>query len=321
VLAKFDGVRPTRDGWDARCPVPNHNRDGDQHASLRIAISDDGRILLKCRVGCPTDEVLAATALDWSDLFPSSDPQPDEEAVVPPPAAARIDKADADLCASAYQALLANLSLIEDHRTNLRQRGLPDAEIDRRGYRSLRNTERGRAAKAVHQLLGDAVLGVPGFVRGAFGMTLQGEATGLLVPVRDLQGLVQAIKVRRDQEPKYLYLSSGGDGPSPGSPVHIPLGVVAPAPVVRVVEGELKADVTCALDSTPTIGVPGVTQWRPALSVLRELGATTVILAYDAPDVHTKPPVFLQMEELWQALRADGFEVEVEDWHDQLQGA
>jgi hypothetical protein len=140
------------------------------------------------------------------------------------------------------------------------------------------------------------------------------------VPVRDVHGRIQALKVRRAGEPKYVYVTGGDGGTSPRAPLHVPLGVVAPAPVVRVVEGELKADITFALDSTPTIGVPGVTQWRPALPVLRELGATTVVLAYDAPDVHAKPPVFLQMEELWQALRADGFAVEVEDWHD-LQGA
>jgi hypothetical protein len=283
-------------------------------------MGEDCRILLRCRVGCPTDEVLAATDLDWSDLFPPAGPQPTEEAVVPPPAAARIDKADADLCGRAYQALLAKLSLSEDHRNDLLRRGLPDAEIDRREYRTLRNVERGRAAKAVHQLLGDAVLGVPGFIRGTFDITLHGESTGLLVPVRDVHGRTQALKIRRAAEPKYVYLTGGDRGTSPGSPVHVPLGVVAPAPVVRVVEGELKADACHVLDSTPTIGVPGVTQWRPALSVLRELGATSVVLAYDA-DVHTKRPVFEQLEALWQALCADGFAVEVEDWHDQLQGA
>ena len=61
------------------------------------------------------------------------------------------------------------------------------------------------------------------------------------------------------------YSIQAGRGTSPGSPVHVPLGIVAPALVVRLTEGELKADVCTALDNTPTIGVPGVTQWRGAL--------------------------------------------------------
>jgi hypothetical protein len=100
--------------------------------------------------------------------------------------------------------------------------------------------------------------------------------------------------------------------------VHVPLGVVGPTETVRVTEGELKAEVCIVLDGTPTIGVPGVTQWRSAIPVVKSLGAKTVILAYDSPDVHTKPPVFEQTEEFWKALQAEGFEVELEDWHEQM---
>jgi hypothetical protein len=99
------------------------------------------------------------------------------------------------------------------------------------------------------------------------------------------------------------------------------LGVLTPSSLVRVTEGELKADICTALDSTPTIGVPGVTQWQHAIPVLKQLGAQTVILAYDSPDVHTKPPVFEQAEAFWQGLIADGFEVQLEDWYEPIQGA
>src|SRR5262249_25953420 len=50
-------------------------------------------------------------------------------------------------------------------------------------------------------------------------------------------------------------------------------------------------------------------EWRPGghavagcYSVLKALGARAVVLAFDAPDVHTKPPVFEQTEIFWQAL-------------------
>jgi hypothetical protein len=318
VLDRLEGVRPTRDGWDAICPCPDHNVDGDQNPSLHIGLGDDGRILVKCRVGCLTDAVLDALGLDWGDLAASASPGEVAEGnghpgrVVP----ARPEKADADLCHRAYELLLQELPLADEHRENLRQRGLTDVEIDQRGYRSLRNLDRGRAAKAVHQQLGDAVFGVPGFVPGTFGVTLHGEATGLLVPVRDLAGRLGALKVRRATDPKYLYLTSPSDGPSSGSPVHVPLGIATPAPLLRLTEGELKADVCTVLDGTPTIGVPGVTQWRPALPLLKELGARTVVLAFDAPDVQGKAPVFEQAEALYQELAHEAFKVELEIWNE-----
>jgi hypothetical protein len=323
VLSKLRGVRPTRDGWDAVCPCPDHGRHGDQHPSLRVTLGEDGRLLLKCRVGCPTDAVLEAAGLEWEDLFPTDDPGAAEPAAAPACPVERTppQTADGDCCHRAYAALLQQLPLSEDHRQDLRRRGLPDAEIDRRGYGTLRNVDRGCAARAVHQLLGDAVLGVPGFVRGTYGVTLQGEATGLLIPVRDLQGRIQAIKIRRASDPKYVYLTGGPDGPSPGSPVHVPLGVTPLAPVVRVTEGELKADVCQALDGTPTIGVPGVTKWRGILPLLKVLQTRTVVLAYDAPDVHTKPRVFEQAAALRLTLKGEGFEVEMEDWYEPPQGS
>jgi hypothetical protein len=318
VLGKLRGVRPTRDGWDACCPVPDHNKDGDQTPSLRVTLGEDGRVLLKCRVGCQTDGVLQAAGLEWQDLFATDDAGAVGPTATPacPVDQAPPQKADGDCCHRVYAALLQQLPLSEDHRQDLRRRGLPDVEIDRRGYGSLRNVDRGRAARVVRQLLGDAVLGVPGFVQGEFGTTLQGEATGLLVPVRDLQGRIQAIKIRRAAaaEPKYLYLTGGPDGPSPGAPIHVPLGVTPPAPVVRVTEGELKADVCQALDGIPTIGCPGASQWRGILPLLKVLQARTVVIAFDAPDVHNKAPVFEQAEAFWRRLMDEQYEGEVEDW-------
>jgi hypothetical protein len=232
----------------------------------------------------------------------------------------RPQTANADLCHRAYSLLLEQLPLAEEHRADLRRRGLPDKESDRRGYGSLRNMDRGRAAKKAHEQLGDDVFGVPGFVHAEFGVTLHGESTGLLIPVRDMHGRIRAIKIRRQRDPKYVYLTGGDEGPSPGSPVHVPLGITPPAVLVRVTEGELKSDVCTALDGTPTIGVPGVTQWRPTIELLKALGARTVILSFDAPDVHSKPPVFEQTEAFWQELTGHGYQVELEDWNELFQG-
>jgi hypothetical protein len=317
LLDRLDGVCETSSGWDALCPNPEHGRDGDQHPSLRVSVTDEGVVLLKCRVGCPTDVVLSAVGLSFDDLYSAGGDAPagvDPVGGPNPPAATRPGPADGDITDRSYRLLLAELALSDVHRDDRRRRGLSDAEIDARGYRSLRNVDRGRAARAVVEAVGGAALTVPGFVTGEYGPTLAGESTGLLVPVRDLAGRVAAVKIRRAGEPKYVYLSGGPDGPSPGSPVHVPLGVRGPAPVVRLTEGELKADVCVARDPIPTVGVPGVSQWRQAIPLLTELKAKTVILAFDAPDVKTKPPVFEQAEACWRHLCDAGFTVEVENW-------
>jgi hypothetical protein len=227
---------------------------------------------------------------------------------------------DGELVNKVYALLLDTLSLSDVDRDGLRRRGLDDSEIDSRGYRTLRNVDRGSAARKVVDRLGDDTFLVPGIVTGTHGPTIDGTSTGLLIPVRGLAAQIQALKVRRmSGKAKYCYVTST-NGPSPGSPSHVPLGVSPPSSVLRVTEGELKADVATVLDSTPTIGVPGVTNWRSALPLIRELGAETVILSFDAPDVHSKEPVFDQARDFWQALEQQGLQVELEDWDDEAQG-
>ena len=67
VLAKLEGVRPSGDGWVARCP--GHD---DAHASLSIKGGDDGRVLLHCHTGCEFKGIVTALGMAESDLFPSA---------------------------------------------------------------------------------------------------------------------------------------------------------------------------------------------------------------------------------------------------------
>lgn len=65
VLSKLDGVRRSGGQWSARCPAHD-----DRTNSLSVGEGDDGRVLLNCKAGCPTDAVLAAAQLVMADLFP-----------------------------------------------------------------------------------------------------------------------------------------------------------------------------------------------------------------------------------------------------------
>jgi hypothetical protein len=70
VLARLDVKRRTcKGGAVARCPAHE-----DRVASLSVDPGPDGRVLIRCFGGCPTDAVVAALGLDMADLF-----EPDHE--------------------------------------------------------------------------------------------------------------------------------------------------------------------------------------------------------------------------------------------------
>ena len=63
-LSRFPKV--LRSGGQAMVQCPSHE---DKTASLGVTEGADGRVLLKCFAGCPTDAIVAAMGLSLSDLF------------------------------------------------------------------------------------------------------------------------------------------------------------------------------------------------------------------------------------------------------------
>jgi putative DNA primase/helicase len=73
VLERLSGVEDNGHGYKARCPVPAHGRGrGDPNPSLSVSEGDDGRVLVKCRTGCESKDVLDALGLSWADLYPAT---------------------------------------------------------------------------------------------------------------------------------------------------------------------------------------------------------------------------------------------------------
>lgn len=221
----------------------------------------------------------------------------------------------------AYREILIRLPLEDLHLEKLRARGLPDREIEARKYRTYPPRGRGFIASEVARELGaDACAQVPGFYRerqrGREYWGLAGPP-GLLIPVRSPSGMIIALKIRVDEPmpegPKYLYLSSTKHGgPGPGAQVHVPLGV-KPAEVIRLTEGELKADIATVLSGIGTISIPGVSNWRLALPVMHQLQAKRVRLAFDA-DSGKNPVVARALAETAKHITLEGFDLEVETW-------
>jgi hypothetical protein len=213
-----------------------------------------------------------------------------------------------------YHAVLTALPLSPAHRQALLQRGLADSEIHRRQYGTL--PLKGRAALAqriVNWWGADVCAQVPGFHiaerNGRRWWSLAGAA-GLLIPVRNLDGQIVALKVHADAPGKH-------DGPSPGAQVHVPLHEGPTGDTVRLTEGELKADLATALSGLFTVSIPGVAMWRKAFPVVQALRPQRVLLAFDA-DWRTNPHVAQALGQAVFALVKASYEVQVEIWEPAL---
>ncbi|HEY8112485.1 MAG TPA: toprim domain-containing protein [Actinomycetes bacterium] len=66
VRSALEGAGSRRNGRDWQCPAHE-----DRQASLSVKEATDGRILLHCHAGCPSETVITRLGLGWADLFPA----------------------------------------------------------------------------------------------------------------------------------------------------------------------------------------------------------------------------------------------------------
>lgn len=222
-----------------------------------------------------------------------------------------------------YRLLLGQLTLTPDHHAALVRRGLSEEEIRRNEYRTWPAQGRARITKTLLEQVDETTLhAIPGaYVRTEKDRSwwcLAGSP-GLLVPIRNATGQIVALKVRADDDDperaKYSYVSSRNyGGPSPSALIHVPLHDDAmETTTVRVTEGELKADVAQNRTGILTVSVPGVSNWRLVVPVLRSLNAEIVRIAFDA-DSCTNPNVARALQRTHEELTRQGWTVHVETW-------
>lgn len=184
-----------------------------------------------------------------------------------------------------YSALLSKLSLAPDHRDNLLGRGLTDREIEGLGYKTTPVAGSSAIAKQL-RAEGLYLAGVPGFYRTETdAWTFVHEQRGILIPVRNPQGLIQGLQIRRDnvEKRKFRWVSSANkkDGCPAEGWTHF-AGEAGPSLILT--EGPMKADVIHALTGLTVLAVPGVntlSQLKLTLEELRATGLTTIKTAFD----------------------------------------
>ncbi len=263
-----------------------------------------------------------------------------------------MNRARAEVRDVAYRAVLDGCALEAHHRAELEQRGLDANAIARAGYATL--AVRGRknlALAAIAAAGGEAqALEVPGVVmksNGTGAWPSFAGCAGLAIPVRDIEGRIVALKIRRDEgRPKYSAVSSSGaGGPSAEHAAHVPVFDADRSRLV-LTEGELKADAStlfCArageiaswmravggapnaarllalLEGRLVVSAPGVDGWTAAFDVVRQLRAIDVVVAFDS-DVTKNRQVAAAEGELLAALRREGVRAVRATWPAQFKG-
>lgn len=235
--------------------------------------------------GVPRDKVYKALSERLGTYEPHEQHRTKIKVAPQPDVAIEYPMTDVETRHATYSALLAKLTLASDHRQNLVNRGLSEEDIERLGYKTTPLIGLQVLAKQL-RTEGYYLSGVPGFYKTETDeWTFIGEKRGILIPVRDTNGLIQGLQIRRDdvQRRKFRWVSSAEkkDGCRAEGWTHL-VGKIGST--VILTEGPMKADVINALSGLTVLAVPGVntlTQLKITLGILKDRGLEKVMTAFD----------------------------------------
>lgn len=286
---------------------------------------DDGAVA--CRTVASDREMQTApptwlhggnTGPDWRDTPKKTDPI-SYSILESPPAAPDPERLDHGL-----RALLDACPLIDEHREQLRRRGLTDPEIDSLPFGSLpaAATERRAIAAAIVSRLGDVAFGaVPGLYRKANQPALAG-ASGLLIGVLQ-RGRIVGMVIRPDQQTKgkYIWLSSRDrdGGCASGAPCAVLVGDDDGAEPAIITEGILKGLIVHVRSGRSVVAMPGAGITASVAGHLGDLSAPGALLAYDT-DRTTNPAVADAEARLIAALHNAGYPTHRLTWGTRFKG-
>ena len=239
-----------------------------------------------------------------------------------------------------FSALLDRLPLSSFHADKLMQeRGLDDAAIARYQFASV--PDYATAGRVTKELAAEFDLTqVPGFYlkdepgdefdayfQPTWRLRFVGERMqGFYIPLRDVQGRIEALQIRRDavddEKFRYCLVSTPDDefpaGAGSRAPYHFAGNVQAEKAVIT--EGGLKATVCAQMLGCCMFGLVSVStfqssigwQLRRDLPNLRELA-----IAFDA-DARANRAVACQLKRLQEALEAAGYQPKLLTWPAEL---
>ena len=217
---------------------------------------------------------------------------------------------DIDDRSEIYTGLLKLLRLEKEHFTNLLNRGLDSERIARNMYRSFPTDN------AERQWICDSLAarydlhGMPGFYRTDGIWHIAAFKSGILIPIRDKQNLIQGLQIRFDNPPvkrvttpegitiektgtRFMWLSSAKQKKFEGTsvPSYIHITGNRDSDTVYLTEGGLKSDVASCLSGDKLfIGLTGVQNTGFLKEVISSLSPKKIVEAVDM-DVRSNPQV------------------------------
>lgn len=228
-----------------------------------------------------------------------------------------------------YRALLDQFALSKEHRKKLLGRGLTEAVIQERAFRTMTEswTIKNRVASYLAELF-PFWMGVPGmFLRNE--KAALSSTPGILIPIRDLAGRILGLKVRLDNEEggKYRWVSSRKKGgPSSGGPAgyYPPIGRPAVPGSVRVCEGAFKAIVSAELTGIPAIAAGNGVGSMASSDVFEMVESLNPQMVYLCPDqnAYLESSVTVKTRTAWERWmkwgQEKGIRLQVDTWQSDL---
>ena len=198
------------------------------------------------------------------------------------------------------RAMLEMLSVRPEHREHLHHvRGLNDDQIDYLGLKSTPSFKLRHVIPRRLQERGCTLAGVPGFFVDRYGKWTVNFTTwtaGILIPTRDMDGLISGAQIRLDkpikddesdpeeQGTKYIWFSSSNKskGTSSGCPVNL-IGNRY-AHTVYITEGAFKAGIAHCLMKRTVLSIQGANNLngvKEAFLTLKDHGTQLIVEALD----------------------------------------
>ena len=206
---------------------------------------------------------------------------------------------------SIYEKLIGLLDLSSQHKTDLTNRGFTDEAIELCQFRTMPMRRKSVVQKLL-ETVDESDLGkCAGFYKDNDSWALSG-CSGIIIPIRSSSNEILGLKIRSDRPvnptSKYLLLSTN-PRPAKNGEVKYPEGTAATVSnhfplwgkekckggVIRITEGEFKAELATKFTGVYTISISGVSNWRMAMDAIQELKPKKILLSFDADKDKANP--------------------------------
>ena len=200
---------------------------------------------------------------------------------------------------------------------HLKARGLSDKEIEDLDYKSYHPEKDSKVIEDLHKEFGEDLYKVPGFIKNKEEKpSLNVFQEGILIPIRFPQGNIHGFKVRwlySWNKKRYMLLTSKGASYF-SDLFHFPRGFNYQFELIRITEGELKADLATLSSGIYTIGCPGVfTLSAPLEFLTKHCPSAKIILSPDFGDINNNGIAEKVLQDIYDYQQA-GFKVYLEAW-------